>query len=98
MLPLSIAAYCVYGPSHVKASIKLDEVVILGVSSVKLPQNLEVNFIFVSIVCGLTNEILFLVIVWPETPEIRVDKLTVVTLRYKMNHVVSRIHAPASNV
>ena len=98
MLPLSIAAYCIYGPSHVKVSIKLDEVVILRVSSVKLSQNLEVNFIFVSIVCGFANEILFLVIEWPETPEIRVNKLTVITIRYKMNHVVSRLHATASNV
>ena len=98
MLPLSIAAYCIYGPSHVKVSIKLDEVVILRVSSVKLSQNLEVNFIFVSIVCGFTNQILFLVVEREKTPEIRVDKLAVVTLRYKMDHVVSRLHAAASNV
>ena len=68
MLPLSIAAYGVYGPSHVKASIKLYEVVILRVSSVKLSQNLEVNFIFVSIVCDLSNKILFFVIKREKSP------------------------------
>ena len=70
MLSFRIAADRIYGPSHVKASIKLYEIVILRVSSVKLSQNLEVNFIFVFIVCNLAYKILFFVIEREKTPEI----------------------------
>ena len=98
MLSFRIAAYCIYGPSHVKASIKLYEVVILRISSVKLSQNLEVNFIFVSIICDFANKILLFVIEREKSTEIRVNKLTVITLCYEMYHVVSRGHASTSNV
>ena len=98
MLSFRITADCIYGPSHVKASIKLYEVVILRVSSVKLSQNLEVNFIFVFIVCNFAYKILLLVIEREKTPEIGVNKFTVIALCYEMNHVVSRLHASATNV